>query len=139
MIYRAVCKQFAASEPLLASAVAESTGARVDGSPGSAGWILRHAMDAVLQGRGRKCGMKAACINYIAECRAKWVTALSVASAPSVQTKPLRWHVLNDVVMGGQSKSRVVATEDGSLEFSGEISLIGGGFASCRTLIDGKS
>ena len=48
-IYRAVCKQFAAREPLLAAAVVESIDAPVDGSPRSAGWMLRAAMDAVLQ------------------------------------------------------------------------------------------
>ena len=136
-IYRNVCKRFAASEPMLAAAVAESIGARVDGSPGSAGWVLRKAMDAVLQ--GRKCGGWRGCPgkNYIAECKTKHVTRLRIEG--SVPGPPLRWYVLNDVVMGGRSTSGVNVTEDGSLKFSGEISLVGGGFASCRTLIDGKS
>ena len=146
-IYRDVCKRFAASEPLLAAAVAESIGAPVDESSESAGWVLRKAMDAVLE--GRKCRWKGRCggknwsgknwpgKTYMEDCKAQHVTGLGITSSAS--TTPLRWYVLNDVVMGGQSTSRLDTTEDGSLKFSGEISLVGGGFATCRTLIDGKS
>ena len=48
-IYRAVSKKFASKEPLLAAAVVESIDAPINGSPRSAGWLLRKAMDAVLQ------------------------------------------------------------------------------------------
>ena len=45
---------------------------------------------------------------------------------------PADWRVLNDVVMGGVSKSRFVATDDGAA-FTGTVSLKqGGGFASVR-------
>ena len=120
--------------------MAASIGARVDGSPGSAGLVLKRAMDTVLQ--GGKCGW-GGCggrnwpgKTYMEECKAKHVPGLGIAS--SALTAPLRWYVLNDVVMGGQSTSRVDTMEDGSLKFSGEISLVGGGFATCRTLIGGK-
>lgn len=51
---------------------------------------------------------------------------------------PLEWYVLNDTVMGGRSTSAVTAAEDGGLLFDGSINLNGGGFASCRTLIDSE-
>lgn len=45
---------------------------------------------------------------------------------------PLRWFCINDVIMGGRSESRI-ATENGKLVFVGNISTVGGGFASIRT------
>ena len=48
-------------------------------------------------------------------------------------SKPLEWYCLNDVVMGGQSVSACEADGAGGLTFSGTISTVGGGFASCRT------
>ena len=50
--------------------------------------------------------------------------------------QPLEWYVLNDTVMGGKSSSALSAAGAGGLHFSGSINLNGGGFASCRTLID---
>lgn len=44
-----------------------------------------------------------------------------------------RWHVINDGVMGGLSRSRFDISEDGVAVFTGEISLANsGGFASVR-------
>lgn len=45
----------------------------------------------------------------------------------------LKWYVIDDVVMGGQSSSSVKATDDNKLIFAGKLSTIGGGFCSCRT------
>jgi len=44
-----------------------------------------------------------------------------------------RWEVVDDVVMGGRSASRMEATPDGDALFHGFVSLDGGGFASVRT------
>ena len=45
-----------------------------------------------------------------------------------------RWRVVDDVVMGGVSSSRVVRTTEGSCAFEGTVSLANnGGFASVRT------
>lgn len=45
-----------------------------------------------------------------------------------------RWRVVDDVVMGGVSSSRVVPTADGATAFTGTVSLENdGGFASART------
>ena len=43
------------------------------------------------------------------------------------------WRIINDTVMGGVSRSRFEATEDGAV-FTGEVSLDrGGGFVSMRS------
>jgi len=98
----------------------------------------RHAMDAVLEPAAarRPYGGAGSSGGYISMMQNNCVSVMSIAP---VSARPLRWHVLNDVVMGGRSTSRVAATKDGSLVFRGAISLVGGGFASCRTLIDGAS
>lgn len=45
-----------------------------------------------------------------------------------------RWRVVDDVVMGGVSSSRVVTTADGTTAFTGTVSLENdGGFAGART------
>ena len=44
----------------------------------------------------------------------------------------LRWQVVNDTVMGGQSSSRLVMSQD-TLTFSGRLNTNGGGFASLRS------
>ena len=44
-----------------------------------------------------------------------------------------RWEVVDDVVMGGRSASRMEATPEGDALFHGFVSLVGGGFASVRT------
>ena len=40
---------------------------------------------------------------------------------------------MNDVVMGGQSSSALSSSSGDGLTFTGNISVDGGGFASCRT------
>lgn len=50
---------------------------------------------------------------------------------------PRPWTLVNDDVMGGRSTSRVRRTEQGTLRFSGHLSLANsGGFASTRTPLD---
>jgi len=45
-----------------------------------------------------------------------------------------RWQAVDDVVMGGRSASRLIATSEGTAAFTGELSLENnGGFASVRT------
>lgn len=52
--------------------------------------------------------------------------------------KPLKWHRLDDGVMGGQSET--LHSFDGVLNFSGQINCNGGGFTSIRSAIpDGLS
>ena len=46
----------------------------------------------------------------------------------------LSWYKLNDVVMGGHSSSAIRATDDGALNFFGNISTRDGGFSSCSTV-----
>ena len=54
----------------------------------------------------------------------------SFAAADSLQA----WNSVNDGVMGGVSKGGVSRTEQGTMLFSGELSLANnGGFASIRT------
>ena len=45
----------------------------------------------------------------------------------------LKWHRLDDGVMGGQSESLHVCSQDGSLHFKGQINTNGGGFCSIRS------
>jgi len=52
--------------------------------------------------------------------------------------KPLKWHRLDDGVMGGQSSTEHnYQAEDGVLDFSGHINTSGGGFTSIRAPISG--
>jgi len=53
--------------------------------------------------------------------------------ALSLGGSTLEWYCLNDIVMGGRSSSHLKLTATGLLQFSGSISTVGGGFASCRT------
>ena len=50
-----------------------------------------------------------------------------------LNTMPLEWFCVNDVVMGGRSEATVSACPDG-IRFTGNVSTVGGGFASARTL-----
>ena len=50
----------------------------------------------------------------------------------SINDQKFEWYVLDDVVMGGISASLVSLNGQGSLVHSGNISPIGGGFATCR-------
>lgn len=59
------------------------------------------------------------------DSRASAVTKLTLVGAP------LRWHHLDDGVMGGRSQT-VLSTGRKSLEFAGTINTQGGGFASAR-------
>jgi monofunctional biosynthetic peptidoglycan transglycosylase len=55
---------------------------------------------------------------------------LTLSGAP---LDPAAWQIVNDSVMGGMSKSRVVAAPGGGVRFEGVVSLeYGGGFASAR-------
>lgn len=65
-------------------------------------------------------------------------------TSSTIETRPLfnfkdsnssaQWQVVNDGVMGGRSTSRVERTADGTLRFSGNLSLENnGGFASMRS------
>ncbi len=50
-----------------------------------------------------------------------------------------KWRIVNDVVMGGVSKSNMTLSEDGSAKFSGTLSPDNnGGFASIRAYIEGN-
>jgi hypothetical protein len=51
--------------------------------------------------------------------------------------QPLKWHRLDDGVMGGQSETLHMCTDDGSLHFKGEINTNGGGFCSIRSPFGG--
>ncbi len=51
----------------------------------------------------------------------------------STQTKVNEWYIVNDVVMGGKSKSSLLLTDAGHGQFSGHVSLANnGGFASIQ-------
>lgn len=49
------------------------------------------------------------------------------------QQTPLKWHRLDDGVMGGQSETLHAFLDDGSLHFTGQINTNGGGFCSIRS------
>lgn len=102
---------------------------RENTSSDASAWALRRALDEV----AASLGVGGRGIGYTE--RAKQVRI----RAPALQLGPrqLEWYVLNDGVMGGQSQSALVPTDDGGMIFHGNISLDGGGFASCRTLIEG--
>lgn len=53
--------------------------------------------------------------------------------ALSLGGSSLEWYCVNDIVMGGRSSSLLKLTDTGRIQFSGSISTVGGGFASCRT------
>ncbi|QNL23021.1 CIA30 family protein [Hyphobacterium sp. CCMP332] len=55
----------------------------------------------------------------------------------NLNTDLSKWNIVNDVVMGGQSRSQIELTEDGHARFSGHVSLENnGGFASVRYRFD---
>ncbi|MEQ8358243.1 MAG: CIA30 family protein [Cytophagales bacterium] len=55
----------------------------------------------------------------------------------NLNTELNNWNIVNDVVMGGQSRSQIVLTEDDHARFSGRVSLENnGGFASVRYRFD---
>jgi hypothetical protein len=60
-------------------------------------------------------------------------TATATAAAAGSRSALFQWYCLDDVVMGGRSKSSVEVDKAGRLRFQGNISTIGGGFCSCRT------
>lgn len=49
------------------------------------------------------------------------------------EAAPLKWHRLDDGVMGGQSESLHACLKDGALHFTGQINTNGGGFCSIRS------
>ena len=55
----------------------------------------------------------------------------------NLNTELKNWNIVNDVVMGGQSRSLIELTKDGHARFSGRVSLENnGGFASVRYRFD---
>ena len=72
---------------------------------------------------------------------AEWLLLATLAMAPGSTDMRLGmelapWLAVNDGVMGGVSRGRMVATEDG-LRFEGELSLANnGGFASVRRVLE---
>ncbi|CAE8616144.1 unnamed protein product [Polarella glacialis] len=56
--------------------------------------------------------------------------------AGTSSSRPLKWFVIDDQVMGGRSSSAITISSTGSIEFGGVINTTGGGFSSCRTLGD---
>jgi NADH dehydrogenase [ubiquinone] 1 alpha subcomplex assembly factor 1 len=75
-------------------------------------WLLRHALDGAL-----------------AKLR---TIRTSAAPAGKLDLSALSWVVVDDRVMGGRSQSRMVSQADGTMVFSGEFVVAGGGFASVR-------
>lgn len=65
---------------------------------------------------------------YMEEERTKTTECLSLNG------HALLWYRINDVVMGGHSQSTISKTADGALTFSGNISLVDGGFATASTV-----
>lgn len=103
------------------------------GSSDMRAWALRRALDACaasLAGPSPSRG-----VSYTD--RAKQVRILAKALRLGNRSE-LEWYVLNDGVMGGHSSSKLTADDAGGIVFAGNISLDGGGFASCRTLIEGN-
>ena len=62
--------------------------------------------------------------------------AAEAVAALSFEGRALRWHRLDDGVMGGRSESGHAALPSGGLRFAGVIDTLGGGFASIRANLD---
>ena len=62
-------------------------------------------------------------------------TVVSMGSEQDIS----RWERLDDVIMGGQSSSSLVAAEGGAALFSGDLILEGGGFCGARTKVGPQS
>lgn len=70
---------------------------------------------------GRAYGGSSSSSDYIERAKATRVVASAVTIGPRAPGKPLEWHVLNDTVMGGQSRSTVsVDDTTGALIFAGK-------------------
>lgn len=136
MVYKAVAVQYKDMEPRLAAALRSCEAAPLDASSGSQGWIIRRAFDSILEGgrASRSYGGASNGREYMERQKESRTSATAVRLGQ--RNGPLEWYVLNDTVMGGQSSSTICATAGGGLLFSGLINLNGGGFASCRTLIN---
>ena len=136
-VYKAVAQEHSSSDPRLQHALRECVGAPLDSSQGSQGWIMRTAFDEILaNGRaGRSYGGASSGREYTERSKATRISSPTVALGRA-SGRPLEWYVLNDTVMGGKSSSSLCEVAGGGLIFRGEINLDGGGFASCRTLID---
>ena len=93
------------------------------GSDHERAWLLRHTLDETLAKLHR---------NSEAGTSSSARPDLSMASADQLHLATLRWSVVDDRVMGGRSQSRVLPQPDGSVVFSGEFVVTGGGFASVR-------
>lgn len=50
----------------------------------------------------------------------------------SLNGQKFEWYTLDDVVMGGKSNSTVLLTNEGHVEFKGNVNTDGGGFSTCR-------
>jgi len=82
-------------------------------------WMLRHALDevfATLRTPGQLPSGATSCAERIDLCK-------------------LTWSAVDDRVMGGRSTSRMVAQADGTVFFSGDFVVAGGGFASVRATL----
>lgn len=81
-------------------------------------WMLRHALDDVLSKLRTPVQLPK--------------PSGATACAATVDLCKLAWGAVDDRVMGGRSTSRMVAQADGSVVFSGDFVVAGGGFASVR-------
>jgi len=82
--------------------------------------------------RRRKMGQAVRVMKYDREANER--NAISVLE---FLDRSLKWHRLDDGVMGGQSETNHMANESGALEFKGTINTNGGGFCSIRAPFDG--
>ena len=78
-------------------------------------WMLRHALDDVLS-----------------KLRKPAQVPFSATTSAAIDMCRLSWGAVDDRVMGGRSTSRMAAQADGSVVFSGDFVVAGGGFASVR-------
>lgn len=72
-------------------------------------------------------------VKYWQDCKADTIRTPGIGCATWTKRDSIEWFRVNDVIMGGRSKSALSSDRDGRLIFSGEISTIGGGFAAVRT------
>ena len=105
----------------LSGAIAEAQGQ--SGEPAQQAWTMRRALDTVLiEVEGAESGPASTNAQQPAAAQSVDFTDASVAAA---------WDAVDDRIMGGTSRSRVVYSE-GVTAFEGTLVQAGGGFASAR-------
>lgn len=121
----------AAAQILRAALIESDPASRTD--PAAAAWVLRRAFDQILEGRFEDMPASAPPTEPLPPGAAGLPVLDCAGGLPADAPK---WQILDDVVMGGASRSQVAwSPEESALVFSGTVTTaFNGGFASVRSL-----